>query len=572
MIHSLRNSKFLMFLIFIFFLLVNIITAGGHLDPWDGIEAFLVTESMVLKHTAKLDPTVPSIEKLHFNIRYTVYSNKVIQTKKFFNQSTITLEPVYTVRSLLLSASAVPFYYAALLLSISPLVTIALFVNSLLISFTCVVVFCFSLELYGSRKMLAFAQSLIFGVCSFVLPYHTSFWAQPLQALTLVSSAYFIYKSLHYNPSFLCYYFRPSHSDNGNTTNKNNKTDWIHNKGIFYAGLGGLFLGLSVFSHATSIVLIPGFVLYCFLSTWRTRNLGALCSFITLLAVVLFLIGVINYLRFGSFIEFGYGYFGSLAVHDGWRGLVGLLISPGASLFLYFPVSILVPLATKCMYDKKENRRLLFLLLYIIIVSWLDAGTLSFNFEPFAWWGTGWGPRYLLPVLPFVTLMLGSVFLRIKTKKGFMISRSLLKFSIIVLSIAGFYISVIGTIVWWQYDIVYVGAQKEEHPNKDPWNSIVWDPKFSPVVLHTKMLLADYIAHIKPDNYVNTSWQWVTYGLAPCSYDMYIFCKFGLTPVLLIALVISALGALIVNQIRGGSIYFKPTKVHHRRSYKKLSL
>jgi hypothetical protein len=563
-----------MFLVFMFFFLINIITAGGHLDPWDGIEAFLVTESMVLKHTAKLDPTVPSVEKLHFNVRYTVYSNKVIQTKKYFNESTIPLEPVYTVRSLLLSATAVPFYYVALLLSISPLLTIGLLVNSLLISLTCVVMFCFSLELYASRKMLAFAESLIFGACSFVLPYHTSFWAQPLQTLTLITSAYFIYKSIHYSSSFLCYYLRPSYIHNYNITDKNNNNNGNQNKGIYFAGLGGLFLGLSVFSHATSIVLIPGFVLYSFLSMRRTRNLEALYSFIIMLGIVLFLIGVVNYLRFGSFTEFGYGYFGSLAVHDGWRGLVGLLISPGASLFLYFPVSILIPLAAKYTFDKKENRQLLFLFSYIIVVSWLDAGTLSFNFEPFAWWGTGWGPRYLVPVLPFVTLMLGSVFVHMKRKKGFTLSSSfLVKFSIIALSIASFYITIIGTIIWWQYDIVYVGAQKEQLWNKDPWNSIVWDPSHSPIVLHTKMLLADYVAHINPHKYANTSWHWITYGLAPCSYDMYIFCKFGFIPVLLIALVIAALGVLIIKQIRGArTIKFTFTNIYYHWSDKKSSL
>src|ERR1041384_6194000 len=134
-----------MFLIFMFFFLINIITAGGHLDPWDGIESFLVTESMLLKNTAKIDPGVPSVEKLHFNVRYSVYSNTVLQTKKFVDQNTMPLKPVYTVRSLLISAIAVPIYYAALVLSISPLVTVALSVNSLLISLTCVVVFCFSL-------------------------------------------------------------------------------------------------------------------------------------------------------------------------------------------------------------------------------------------------------------------------------------------------------------------------------------------------------------------------------------------------------------------------------------------
>jgi hypothetical protein len=420
--------------------------------------------------------------------------------------------------------------------------------------------------------MLAFGLSLIFGLCSFVLPYHTSFWAQPLQALTLITSAYFIYKSLHYNRSFLCYYAKDSYNQKGISLKNNNKMAW-QNKGIFYAGLGGLFLGLSVFSHATSIVLIPGFILYCFLSTWRTRNLAALTSFIAVLAIALLLMGFVNYIRFGSFTEFGYGYFGSLAVHDGWRGLVGLLISPGASLLLYFPVSALLPLAAKYMYQKRELRMLLFLFLYILSVSWLDAGTLSFNFEPFAWWGTGWGPRYLLAVLPFITLMVGTLFPQQKTKKRFTISSSsLIKLSLIGLSIAGFYFSLIGTIVWWQYGIVYVGSQKMVPADKDPWNSIVWDPAHSPVVLHTKMLLGDYVAHITPANYQNTSWQWVSYGLAPCSYDIYILCKFGLAPLLAVASVVSFLAVLILKQLSGETFNFNGIKMHYLKSYRKSAL
>ena len=48
-------SKRLIFFVFCFFLLINIVLAGGHLDSWDGIEAFLITESMVLKNTVKLE-------------------------------------------------------------------------------------------------------------------------------------------------------------------------------------------------------------------------------------------------------------------------------------------------------------------------------------------------------------------------------------------------------------------------------------------------------------------------------------------------------------------------------------
>ena len=106
-----RINKRLVASIFVFFFLVNILSGGGHLDWWDGTEAFLVTESMVLRHSAKLHPDVPTLEKMPFDIAYSVYSNKVIQTgNNSLNKDTIELEPVYTVRSLFLSAIGVPFY------------------------------------------------------------------------------------------------------------------------------------------------------------------------------------------------------------------------------------------------------------------------------------------------------------------------------------------------------------------------------------------------------------------------------------------------------------------------------
>ena len=159
-----KTNKRLIVSVFFFFFLINVLTSGGHLDWWDGTEAFLVTESMVLKHSAKLHPDVPTLEKIPFDIAYTVYSNKVIQTgNNSLSKETITLEPVYTVRSLFLSAVGVPFYYLALAILSPPLAVIGLFANSMLIAFTCAVVFCFSYEVYGKR-WISFALSLIFGV------------------------------------------------------------------------------------------------------------------------------------------------------------------------------------------------------------------------------------------------------------------------------------------------------------------------------------------------------------------------------------------------------------------------
>src|ERR671914_2352914 len=192
-------------LIVVFFFSLNIVSSGGHLDWWDGTEAFLVTESMALKHTAKLDPTVPSVKGLGFNVNYTVYANTALQTGKNIGPQNVTLEPVYTVRSLLLSATAVPFYYFAALLSVSPFVTVGLLVNSLFLSLTAVTIFCIIIEIKNSKR-IAFVLSLIFAVCTFVWPYNSTFWVQPIQGLLLVVSLYLLLLIRHRSRAFLCHY------------------------------------------------------------------------------------------------------------------------------------------------------------------------------------------------------------------------------------------------------------------------------------------------------------------------------------------------------------------------------
>ena len=521
-------------MVFCFFLLVNIISSGGHFDWQDGIEAFLVTESMVLKHSAKLYPDLPSIKTFQYDIHYWMLINKALQTGKPSNPN-MPIEPIYLVRSLLLSAIAVPFYYAAIIFSISPIPVVGLFVESLLISLTSVVIFCFSLEIYESKK-IAFILSLIFGVCSFVWPYNTTLWPMPLQALCIVASAYFIYMSLHHHSSFICYY----------TSNNDKKA--VKNKGIYFAGLGGLLLGLSVFAHPTSIIVIPGFIIYSIFS--MRHNGKSLSSFFIALAIILSFMGLVNYLRFGSLTEFGYGYFSFLSVHGGLEGLAGLLVSPGVGLFFFFPIAILLPLSMKYMYRK--NIPLFFLSAYIILVNWFYIGTLSFS-EPFAWsGGVAWGPRYLIAILPFVTIVSGTLLTRLK--KVHFKKRLFLKISIILLCSVGFYINLLGKLVWFMYELTYVWGIDRLITQ---WPIImVWNPYYSPIILHMKILMTNYVSSIQPEKYVNTILYWTAFGLAPCSYDSYFFCKFGIIPILVLSAVIAIIAILILRELGFNSHLF----------------
>ena len=516
-------DKKLIPLLFAFLFLINILSSGGHLDWWDGTEAFLVTESMALKNTAKLDPFVPSVKELGFNVNYTIYANNAMQSRSYSSPSNVTLEPVNTVRSLLISAIGLPFYYLGLLMQISPVLSIGLLVNSLVLSLTSLAIFCISIELYQSRK-IALVLSLVFSVCSFVWPYNSTFWVQPLQALILSSSLLFILKIRHYDKSFLCHYsvFRSGR------------------KRFYFSALAGFFLGLSVFAHPISLIFIPAFVIYDFFRVMR-HDIKNYVLFVTVIATVLFFVGLVNYARFGNFTDFGYGYFSSLAAHDGWRGLIGLLVSPGVGLIFFFPIAVLLPLGAKYMY--KDNKALFFLCTYIIIANWIYIGTLSYGAEPSSWsGGIAWGPRYLIPVLPFIMIVLGNIFLHLR-------KRRILKAVVIGLCLVGFYINLTGILIWVQYGLLYGWYVERLAAYPNSMDIMAWSPSYSPIVLHSKALLANYVSLIDPEQYVGTSMPWVAYGSAPCPYDLYLYCSFGLVPVLVISLILIFLAALIAHRI-----------------------
>ena len=293
---SMTNRR-LIFFVFCFFLIVNLISSGGHLDMWDGVVTFMITESMALKRTAQLDPEIPTISNA--NITSRVYS---MMTWEITNYKYLTgaynewilkskpIEPAFASRSLLLPAVAVPFYYLAHILSLNTVSVVALSVNSLMISLTALIIFCFSLDLYGSRRM-AFALGLIFTGCSFILPYNNSLFPQPLQALCLITAVFFLYKSRHHGHSFICNFIGHEITND--------------KQGVIYSGLAALFFGMSIFTSPISGLFIPAFVICSFIYLRRNRRL--LLCFLVLLGLLLIIVGFVNYVRFGSFTEFGYG-------------------------------------------------------------------------------------------------------------------------------------------------------------------------------------------------------------------------------------------------------------------------
>jgi len=79
-----------------------------------------------------------------------------------------------------------------------------------------------------------------------------------------------------------------------------------------------------------------------------------------------------------------------------WTGLRGLLFSPGKSLFLYAPwLALAVPGAL--LLHRSVGRHAAIFTLYPAI-------TIVLYGMKLVWHGGGWGPRYLVPIVPFLSL------------------------------------------------------------------------------------------------------------------------------------------------------------------------
>jgi hypothetical protein len=261
---------------------------------------------------------------------------------------------------------------------------LALLLPALATALTGGVLCAWAARLYRSARM-GVALALLYGLCTLAWPYSKFFFSEPLFTAGLVLAALAIHAR------------RPL--------------------------LAGLALGYAVFTRVGGAALLPAFFLYLWLTTTddqpptasgqRTKNeLGpwsvvrgswplVLQRFFWMalggLPFALALLGY-NWVRFRAPTEQGYageGFSGNL-----FEGLYGLLISPGKSVFLYVPLLLALPWAAVPFARRFRPEAAL--------VGALVAITLAQSALWWIWWaGWGWGPRFLVPLMPFLALSLG---------------------------------------------------------------------------------------------------------------------------------------------------------------------
>src|SRR5205823_5383327 len=172
--------------------------------------------------------------------------------------------------------------------------------------------------------------------------------------------------------------------------------------------LGGLTLGLAILVKLTSLLFVPALLLLPDASgrpLWR-RPIAAL-GVVGPSMIALAIHGVYNLLRFGDPLTTAYystdGAGGGLDFNGNlWVGLYGLLLSPGRGLVWYAPPVLLAGLALPRLY---RQRTTVCKALLALVVLWLLVHARWADWHA----GWGWGPRYLLPILPLALVPIAAI-------------------------------------------------------------------------------------------------------------------------------------------------------------------
>jgi len=499
-------------LIFTFFFFIFLSSNGGHTDPVDGFIYFIMAENFVKNGSLTLNVNSPTALDFDFDVERKIRGKTSSMAALEYDKNPdpdltrneyvkLAIEntnreefigPFYVV----LPMVAAPLYVIAEHFGFYPYTFVSLFLNSIVIALICVVMFFFGKSVFGSAK-IGFVLALIFGVTSFIWPYNSSMFSRPLAILFLMSSVYMIY-------------------------NKNTES-------IITPFLSALFIGLSVLTHTLFLLYSPGLVIFGIFSFKEDKK--KIISFIVGIIIITAIIGSINYIRFESVMDFGLGSIqeGSFLTSST-EGLYAFLISSGQSIFLYFPIAFLFPLGIYCLY--KKNKSLTAIIVYLFLVTYLYIG-FSSN------WDTSmtWGPhRYLLPIIPLIVISIGSLMTNLSTK---------MRRIIISLSVVGFIVNVTASLVWYRFAMAFSRGVANEFGWLENYQNVrVWEPIMSPILMNFGVLAIDYVGTrtVNP-NLTADFFQFVIPG---CSFDVYVYCQFGIIPIILLGILITVIGIAIL--------------------------
>jgi len=442
------RARWLGLRLFIFFLSLYLLTSGGRIVSSDGNTMFLLTQSIVERHTIAIP----------YGNGYVGHDGR-LYPKAGIGQAILSV-PFYVLARVVYHRSGFGELESGYILR---------FVTSLIdpiaaaIAVVLLLHICFCLG-YGVRTSVAL--SFAFGLTTPMWIYSKDFLTEPLTTALLLGS---ILGLLAFKRSG-----RRRH--------------------LFLSGLCAAVAVLTKYAMILAVVpIIAFFIGSCLPMKHRSSELSGFSAVCRLLAFGTPLVACAaialsyNYARFGNIFESGYsiettreGFGTPLLV-----GLYGQLFSSGKSLFLYAPILVLTLSGFSLFRRKFGAEALLFasifvvsVLLYSKFISWAGDGS--------------WGPRYLVPFVPFLIIPVGSLLSSETAGK-------LLWGFFIFLAVTGFLIQVGGVAIYFGSYMREIGEFPYKREFNDPHflSDSHFVPNYSPVYGHWKMLVRNVRLHME---------------------------------------------------------------------------
>jgi len=331
----------------LFLLAIYLLTYSGDIHSSDGLSMLSVTESLVKRGDYDTNQILwMELQQGTFGRGGQLYSRKGIGT----------------------SLVALPLAWLGLIIPFWGFVQTTLLLNVAVTALSGLLVFLY-LRRLGYSWEVGLLVALLFGLGTMAWPYSKYFFSEPLTGLGLLAAAYLLLR------------FRETQATGD-------------------LALAGTSLGLAIATRLATAAIAPLFLLPLLAySLPRSRRLiPFLAAFLIPLILWGLLLGGYNYLRFGNPLTTGY------LPQESFRtplltGLAGLLISPGRGLFLYCPIFLAILPAFPIFLARHRIQgsfSLSLVTIYILLHS-----------KWFMWHGGfAWGPRFLVPIIPFLVIPL----------------------------------------------------------------------------------------------------------------------------------------------------------------------
>ncbi len=420
--------------VFIFFISIYILSAGGHYYSADGVTIYLVTRSIVEQGTIFITET-DALSQLSL-----VAGKGQEMVPISLPVHSLLMIPLYLFSTIIARFLDGHFLHYALQLVTS-------FFNSFITAGTATFLYLMIFRM-GYGKRIAIFTSFTFAFATLAWPYAKFDFSEPLLA-------FFIFGAVYWS-----YMFRIAGRDR-------------------YALLAGAFLGLAEGTKVVAAISIaPVIIYFLFIIFEKTKKVSSRISVIR--PFVLFSGGLMtffsilplyNFLRFGTLVQTGYG---EVVMNNPLLlGLFGLLLSTGKGLIFYSPAILLSLFGFRAFTRRHKAES------YLIVSVTLIA--LIFYSKLYVWHGdVAWGPRYLVYLLPLAMVPAAEIFRSYKDK-----SRRFKVFVVSIVSIS-FFIQLIAISVFYNTFLNYVmisfpddfsGAHLFEQ-----LSGFWFTPKYSPII------------------------------------------------------------------------------------------